>query len=221
MMRRLVIVAMLGSALLLGVGIGFCEEAMDERLAEINSLLERLEPAGRQNLNVPREHGKFLRMLVEMSGAKRAVEVGTSNGYSSMWIGLGLENTKGNLVTLEIDPEKVTQARANLEEAGMDKRITVVEGDALETLPNVEGPMDFLFLDALKGDYIKYLELAKPKLSKGAIIAAHNAISAKDALGEYFAALDADPTMQTVIVSIEPGDGFAVTYVMANPKAEE
>jgi len=220
-MRRFAVVGSLGFALLLGVGVGFCEEAMDERLAGIDPLLERLEPAGRQNLNVPREHGKFLRMLVEMSGAKRAVEVGTSNGYSSLWMGLGLEKTKGTLVTLEIDAEKVRQARANFEEAGMDKRITVVEGDALETLPDVEGPIDFLFLDALKGDYVKYLELAKPKLRKGAIIAAHNAISAKDALGEYFNALDADPTMQTVIVSIEPGDGFAVTYVMEKPKTEE
>jgi len=193
-------------------------KAMDERLAEIDPILRELEPMERQNLNVPRSHGEFLRSLVEMSGAKRVLEIGTSNGYSALWIGLGLEKTGGKLVTLDIDPAKVAQARANIERAGMSDRITVVLGDALETIPAQTGEFDFVFIDALKPDYPKYFELARPMLKKRSVIVAHNAISAAEALGPYFELMNSDPNMQTTIVAVEPRDGMAVTYIRNKPK---
>lgn len=192
--------------------------AMDERLREVDALLRRLEPARGQYLNVPRQHGQFLRMLVEMTGRKRALEVGTSNGYSAIWIGLGLEKTGGHLQTIEILPERSQLAQANLEEAKLQDTVTCIVGDALQVIPKLEGPFDFVFLDAVKEDYWRYYELVRPKLEAGAIIAAHNAISSRQAMSRYFELLDADPNLQTTVVQIEPGDGFAISFVRNKPE---
>ncbi len=216
-MKTIITLAVIAAIATTGLGQDAPAKAMDERLAEIDPILRELEPMGRQNLNVPRSHGEFLRSLVEMSGAKRVLEVGTSNGYSSLWIGLGLEKTGGELVTLDIDPEKVKQARANIERAGMSGRITVVQGDALETIPAQTGKFDFVFLDAVKSDYPKYFELSRPMLTKRSLVVAHNAISAAEALGPYFELMNSDPNMQTTIVAIQPRDGIAVTYIRRKP----
>jgi predicted O-methyltransferase YrrM len=191
---------------------------MDARLQAVDSLLRQLEPLRSENLNVPRQHGQFLRLLVEATGRKRGIEVGTSNGYSAIWIGLGLEKTGGHLTTIEILPERSAEAQANLKQAGLDQVVTCVVGDALEALPELEGTFDFAFIDALKEDYWRYYELIRPKLRAGSIVAAHNAISARQAMSRYFEVLDADPNLQTTIVQIEPGDGFAVTYVREKPQ---
>jgi len=194
------------------------EGAMDARLLEVDPLLRQLEPTRGQFLNVPRQHGQFLRMLVGMTGRKRALEVGTSNGYSAIWIGLGLEKTGGKLQTVEIVPETSAMAKANLEKAKLQDTVTCIVGDALEVIPKLEGTLDFVFIDALKEDYWRYYELVKPKLEAGAVIAAHNAISSREAMSKYFELLDADPNLQTTIVQIEPGDGFAVTFVRDKPQ---
>ena len=215
MMRRIAVGA--GMLLILAVA-GRAEPAMDARLQEVDPILRRLEPTRSQYLNVPRSHGQFLRTLVEMAGAKRALEIGTSNGYSALWLGLGLEKTGGKLQTVEIVPETSALAKANLAEAKLDDTVTCLVGDALEVIPRLEGSFDFVFIDALKEDYWRYFELVKPKLRPGAVIAAHNAISAREAMSKYFELLDADPNLQTTVVQIEPGDGFAVTYVREKPE---
>jgi caffeoyl-CoA O-methyltransferase len=194
------------------------EGAMDERLQQVDPLLRQLEPMRGQFLNVPRPHGQFLRMLVEMTGRKRALEIGTSNGYSAIWLGLGLEKSGGTLQTIEIVPETSALAKANLAKAGLQDRVTCVVGDALEVIPKLEGTFDFVFVDAVKEDYWRYFELVKPKLDAGAVIAAHNAISARQAMSKYFEMIEADPNLQTTVVQIEPGDGFAVTFVREKPQ---
>ena len=207
------------AALILGiVGDVWAEPAMDARLQEVDPILRRLEPTRGEYLNVPRQHGQFLRMLVEMTGRKRALEIGTSNGYSAIWISLGLEQTGGKLRTIEIVPETSAQAKANLTEAKLQHTATCMVGDALEVIPKLEGTFDFVFIDALKEDYWRYYELVKPKLEAGAVIAAHNAISSRQAMARYFELLDADPNLQTTVVQIEPGDGFAVTFVREKPE---
>jgi len=194
------------------------EGAMDARLQEVDPLLRQLEPTRGQFLNVARQHGQFLRMLVEMTGRQRGLEIGTSNGYSAIWIGLGLEKTGGKLQTIEIVPETSAMAKANLEKGKLQDTVTCVVGDALEVIPKLEGTFDFVFIDALKQDYWRYYELAKPKLEAGAVIAAHNAISSRQAMSKYFELLESDPNLQTTVVQIEPGDGFAVTFVRDKPQ---
>jgi predicted O-methyltransferase YrrM len=100
------------------------------------------------------------------------LEVGTAIGYSTLHMAEQLE--RGRVVTLERDPERAAQARAYLEQGGVAERVEIVEGDALETLPGLEGPFDLLFVDASKGEYARYIELAEPKLSERALMVVDN-----------------------------------------------
>ena len=100
------------------------------------------------------------------------LEVGTAIGYSTLHMAEQLE--RGRVVTLERDPERAAQARSYLERGGVADRVEIVEGDALETLPGLDGPFDLLFVDASKGEYARYIELAEPKLSERALIVVDN-----------------------------------------------
>lgn len=181
---------------------------------ELNNLFLELEEFGRKNnmLNAPRTDGMFLRMIVEMIGAKQCLEIGSSDGYSSIWIGTGLKERNGHLTTLEIDPVKVKLANENYKKAGLDKIITLVEGDALKNLPTLSGPFDFVFIDAWKNDYYKYFQMVFPKVRAGGVIVAHNAISAKDAMKDYLDTVKNHPDLETVILSTTLQDGMAISY---------
>jgi predicted O-methyltransferase YrrM len=100
------------------------------------------------------------------------LEVGTAIGYSTLHMAEQLE--RGRVVTLELDPDRAAQARAFLERAGVADRVELVEGDALETIGGLEGPFDLLFVDAAKGEYPRYIELAEPKLSERALLVVDN-----------------------------------------------
>jgi predicted O-methyltransferase YrrM len=100
------------------------------------------------------------------------LEVGTAIGYSTLHMAEEVE--RGRVVTLERDPDRASQARAFLNRAGVAGRVELVEGDALETIPRLEGPFDLLFVDATKGQYPRYIELAEPKLSERALLVVDN-----------------------------------------------
>ena len=100
------------------------------------------------------------------------LEVGTAIGYSTLHMAAQLD--RGRVVTLERDPRRVAQARDYLERARVADRVELVEGDALETMPDLEGPFDLLFVDAAKGEYPRYIELAEPKLSERAVLVVDN-----------------------------------------------
>ncbi len=186
--------------------------AQENRRAEIDRLLAELEGKAGQYWNVPREDGKFLNMLVKMNGAKRALELGTANGYSGIWIGLGLEATGGRLTTVEINPEKAREARANFEKAGLGARITVVEGDGHKVARELEGPFDFIFLDADMGRDLDYFEALYPKLAPGGVLLRHNAITYASTMKDYLEAVRTHPGLDTVILSCTMKDGFSVSY---------
>jgi predicted O-methyltransferase YrrM len=100
------------------------------------------------------------------------LEVGTAIGYSTLHMAEQLE--RGRVVTLERDPERAAQARSYLERGEVADCVQIVEGDALERLPGLEGPFDLLFVDASKGEYARYIELAEPKLSERALMVVDN-----------------------------------------------
>jgi predicted O-methyltransferase YrrM len=127
-----------------------------------------------QGANVPMDDGRFLRMLVESIGAKNVVEIGTSNGYSALWMLLGLKSTGGKLTTFEIEASSVCLARQNFKNAGVDNLATVVEGDAHEKVKTLKGPIDLLFLDADKDGYYDYIKQLLPLVRPGGLILAHN-----------------------------------------------
>ncbi|MBN2337667.1 MAG: class I SAM-dependent methyltransferase [Acidobacteria bacterium] len=125
-------------------------------------------------MNVPEADGRALYDLVVRNNYKRALEIGTSNGYSGIWIAWALSKTGGKLITVEIDPGRHREALGYFARAGLDRYIDARLGDAHEVVPALEGPFDFVFCDADKEWYTKYLEAVLPKLTVGGIFAAHN-----------------------------------------------
>ena len=168
----------------------------------------------RTSLNTTPGDAMILRILVESSGAKRGVEIGSASGFGAINMGIAFERTGGHLWTHDINPAAVKETRENLEKVGLEKVVTVVEGDALKTLPNIEGPVDFVFIDALKQDYLKYLKILEPKLKAGAVVVADNVIQSARAMKDYLDYVQTSPDYDTVIIrsSMEKNDGMSVSY---------
>src|ERR1041384_3163627 len=125
--------------------------------------------------NVPAADGRMLRLLTEAVNAKKVVEIGTSTGISGMWFAMALEKTGGHLTTFELDHARAELARAHFKKAGVDKLITLVEGDAHQNITKLKDPIDAVFIDAEKEGYIDYLHKMLPLVRPGGLILAHNA----------------------------------------------
>lgn len=117
------------------------------RASQAEAVLRDLEVRDREILNIVRDEGRFLRLLVETAGARRVLEIGTSNGYAALWIALALRETGGTLTTIDINPDRVRQAKANLRRAGLDARVACLTGDAHDVARTLEGPFDFIYLE--------------------------------------------------------------------------
>jgi predicted O-methyltransferase YrrM len=168
----------------------------------------------RTGLNTTAGDAMMLRILVESARAKRGVEVGSASGFGAINMGIGFERTGGHLYTLEINPRSVKECRENLQKVGLENTVTCIEGDALKTLPTLEGEFDFIFIDALKRDYLKYLKLMEPKLKPGAVIVADNVIQSADEMKDFLDYIQNSPDYDTVIIraSMEKNDGMSVSY---------
>ena len=168
----------------------------------------------RTPLNTTPGDAAFLRIIVESCKAQRGIEVGSFTGYGAIHMGMGFERTGGHLVTIEIDPDIAQKCRDNIRKVGLEKTVTVIEGDALEVIPNLEGKFDFIFIDAVKKDYFKYFKAARPLLKPGSVIVADNVIRFADAMRDFLDAMEQDPDYDMVIIqcSEEKGDGMAVIY---------
>ncbi|MEN6306972.1 MAG: class I SAM-dependent methyltransferase [Anaerohalosphaeraceae bacterium] len=156
--------------------------------------------ANQRYLNVPQNDGRLLRLLAESMNAKQVVELGTSTGYSAIWLGMALQKTGGKLTTYEIDAERAAAARANFKKAGLADIITVVEGDAHERLNQFKDSVDIVFLDADKEGYIDYLNKLLPQLRPGGLIIAHN-ITPGSADPRYIEAITTNPDLETIVRS--------------------
>jgi len=165
-------------------------------------------------LNTTTGDAMMLRILVESMKAKRGVEVGSANGFGAINMGIGFERNGGHLYTLEIDPKMVKECRENLRKVGLENTVTCIEGDALKTLPTLEGQFDFVFIDAVKRDYFKYFKLLEPKLKPGAVIVADNVIRSATAMRDFLDYIQKSPNYDTVIIraSMEKEDGMSVSY---------
>ncbi len=175
---------------------------------------EFIESFPRTWLNTTVGDAAMLRILVESSKAKRGIEVGSANGFGAINMGIGFERNGGHLYTLEIDPRRVRECRENLKKVGLEKTVTCIEGDALKTLATLEGEFDFVFIDAVKRDYLKYLKLIEPKLKAGAVIVGDNVIRSAGAMKDFLEYIQESPDYDTVIVraSMEKGDGLSISY---------
>jgi caffeoyl-CoA O-methyltransferase len=168
----------------------------DEQEKKILSILEDMDRnQSRGMMNVPQEDGRILRLLTEAVGAKHVVEIGTSNGYSGIWFCLALRTTGGKLTTHDIDEGRASLARENFKRAGVDNIVTLVMGDAHETVTRIKEPIDVLFIDADKEGYLDYLTKLLPLVRPGGLILSHNI----DSTGQdYIDAITKNPNLETV-----------------------
>ncbi len=162
-------------------------------------------------MNVAPREGEYLHDLLIKLKARRVLEIGASNGYSGIWMGLALKKTGGKLITLEIDPGRGGLARENFSKTGMNDVIELRLTDALKEVPKLLGPFDLVFIDAWKPDYMKYLEMAVPLVRPGGVIVAHNTRSHAQELTEFIQAVKTHPQLTTEFVELGPG-GFSVSW---------
>lgn len=174
--------------------------AADPTEEKILKLLEEISQTDSSGLLVPLEDGRLLRMLAESTGAKNVVEVGTYNGYSTLWFCLALRKTGGKITTHEINPKNVAVAQDNIKKAGMEKLVTIVEGDAHEMVKKLKKPIDILFIDADKPGYTDYLKKLMPLVRPGGMILAHNTTNSGRQMPDYFTAVTTDPNLDTIFL---------------------
>jgi caffeoyl-CoA O-methyltransferase len=176
---------------------------------KILSVLEDMDRNQRRGMmNVPLEDGRLLRLLAEATNAKHVVEIGTSNGYSGIWLCLALRTTGGKLTTYEINAYRASLARENFKRAGVDDIVTLVEGDAHEEVTKLKEPIDILFIDADKEGYIDYFNKLLPQVRRGGLILAHN-VNMRGQMQDYIKAITTDPNLETAFQG--RGDGLGVT----------
>jgi predicted O-methyltransferase YrrM len=174
-------------------------------------LLAGIRAADKGQLAVSEEDGRFLRVLVGAIGAKQVLEIGAASGYSAIWIGMGLRQTGGKLVTIEYDPIRAKEAAANIQRAGLSDIVQVVAGDAFKEVPKVTGQFDLVFLDAWKPDYKKFFEMVFPRVTPGGLFLAHNVINKKNDMLDFLSIIETHP--QALTTTVSPGhEGISMTY---------
>jgi caffeoyl-CoA O-methyltransferase len=179
--------------------------------APITAILEEIKKGDTNQLAVSPEDGQFLRLLVASTGRKRALEIGAAQGYSAIWIGMGLRDTGGTLVTIEYDPARAKEAAANVKRAGLDDIVTVIGGDAFAEIPKLTGTFDCIFVDAWKRDYIKFFDLTYPRLDAGGLFLGHNVINKKSEMSDFLERIATHPDLFTSIVA-PGGEGVSISY---------
>src|ERR1700678_2595436 len=147
--------------------------APDPHLAAVDESTRKEFPAW--GMMVGRQEGRFLELLVFAAQATAVLEIGTFTGYSSIAMAAGLPEG-GSIISLEVDHHHATTARGNIAAAGLESRISVIEGPALESLAQLSGPYDLVFIDADKVGYDAYFEAVLPKLAPRGIIVLDNTL---------------------------------------------
>lgn len=166
--------------------------------AKVLPMLKHL-PYRHGGMNVPAIDGRLLYDIIKKNGYTRGLEIGTSNGYSALWLGLAFKETGGKLITIEIEPHRAREAQGNFEHAGLEDIIESRVNDALVEISTLEGKFDFVFIDAWKPDYKKYLELVLPKMKPGGVITAHNVTSLGGSMRGFLDEIHENPRLETTI----------------------
>jgi caffeoyl-CoA O-methyltransferase len=171
------------------------------------------------NMQVGRIEGNLLRLLVKLSGAKRALEIGMFTGYSGLMIAAGLPED-GTLITCDVDPKAEAIARRAFAKSPVGRKIEIRMGPALQTLKTLAGPLDFVFIDADKENYLAYYQAVVPLLRQGGLLVADNTLwsgkvlapkSASDhAIVAFNAAVAKDTRVDKVLLTVRDGMTLAV-----------
>jgi predicted O-methyltransferase YrrM len=185
-------------------------------------LREMEEAAARDDVPISDpEVGRLLSILARSTGARRIVEVGTAIGYGALCLARGAPEAR--VTTIDSDPERLATARAYLERAGVADRVELLQGPALEVLPTLSGPFDLAYLDAVKSEYRRYLDLLLPKLRVGGLVVVDNLLwrghvavppeeeedETADVLRAFNGYLMMHPQLEAVVLPLGDGVGLA------------
>jgi len=154
---------------------------------------------------IPPETGKFVSLLAASAPPGVYIEIGTSAGYSALWLSLACMQTERKLVTFELQEDKIEMARETIRKAKVSNIVELVEGNALDFLPNYEN-ISFCFLDAEKEIYLNCYRIVVPKMVKGGLLVADNAINHREALESFINQVMEDPRVDSLIVPIGKGE---------------
>lgn len=194
----------------------------------LDAALEANTAAGLRPIDVAPVQGKFLHLLARIRGARRVLEIGTLGGYSTIWLARAVGES-GHVTTLEYEPRHAEVARANLDRAGVGARVDIRVGAALDTLPDLDGPFDLVFIDADKENNSNYVREALRLSRPGTVIVVDNVVRAgaisdpEDddskvrASRELLAVLAAEPRLDATAlqtVGVKGWDGFALALVV-------
>ena len=191
---------------------------MDQRLRE---LLQEIEEHGRENdarvterprkmLNLEPASAQLLSILVRASGVTRAVEIGTSNAYSTIWLAWSLAPAGGRIVSIDRNPDKHALARENLRRADLFDRVELRTGDASEIARQLTGPFDLVFLDADRRSFPEQIQILLPKLAQKVLVVADNVLSHPEEIAEYLKLVSGFADFQHTIVPV--GKGLSIAY---------
>ena len=160
-------------------------------------------PSAQRTRNVERETGRFLNLLARTTGARSIVEIGSSNGVSTVWLGLAAREHGGTVTGTELLPDRAAAANANLVAAGLGDVARVLAGEARALVADLSGPFDVVFVDAEKDDYVEHFLAVIDKVAAGGLILADNVVSHD--LSAYQAMLRERDDVETVTVPIGRG----------------
>jgi predicted O-methyltransferase YrrM len=191
---------------------------MEQKLRE---LLHEIEKHGRENdarvserprmmLNLEPTSAQLISILVRASGVTRALEVGTSNAYSTIWLAWSLAPAGGQIVSIDRNPEKHILARENLRRADLLDRVELRTGDAAEIVSQLDGPFDLVFLDADRKMFPAVMRILFPKIAPKALVIADNVLSHPEDIAEYLKLISSLADFQHTIVPV--GKGLSIAY---------
>lgn len=216
--RRLPPVSGLVALTLIGLSAARCSEPPPappappiSAPADATALLQQIKDKDQSQLAISEEDGRFLRLLVATRGTRRALEIGGASGYSGIWIGQGLRQTGGRLISIEYDPVRAQEAATNIARAGLSDIVQVVHGDAFAEIPKLGGTFDMIFLDAWKQDYKRFFDVTFPRLDAGGVFLAHNVVNKRSDMGDFLDAIATTPGAWSSIIA-PSGEGISLTY---------
>ena len=170
-------------------------------------VLKKLEVTQHDFWNISRVTANFLNMMIKITNAKNVVEVGTSNGYSGIWLAKALKETGGHLTTIEFYEKRIVLAQENFKTCGVSDIIDIKQGSAIEVLEEIpkEEIIDFAFIDANKAQYIDYYNIIDKHLKVGGIITADNITSHAEKVKPFVDAIKGNPKYQVEILDLPAG----------------
>ena len=182
---------------------------LDEKTVNI---MRELEKTQKEFWNIAPETGILINTFIKMMNIKSVLEIGTSNGYSGLWITKALKQTGGRLTTIEYYDKRQSIAAKNFKECGVLDIVRFLQGDASSIISALSKDeiFDFVFIDANKSEYVRYFELVKPHLADKALIVADNITSHPEKVQTFIDAVDSDDNFQYEIINV-PG-GILVAY---------